>query len=65
MAYADARSIFLDKYGNGVTNTQLRTGNIRITEVPGVIVAVTNNLLSYAGYVSLGVILMGALMYVF
>ena len=33
--------------------------------MPGVIIAVTNNLLGYAGYVSLGVILMGALMYVF
>lgn len=64
VTYAQARSIFEDKYGNGVSFEQLRTGNIRITEIPGVIIAVTNNLLSYAGYVSLGVILMGSLMYV-
>ena len=61
----DQRSIFEDEHGNGVTNDQLRQGNITFDEIPGVIVAITNNLLSFVGYISLGVILIGALMYVF
>lgn len=59
------RSIFQDKFGNGIDNTRLRQGNISFSEIPGVIVAVTNNLLSFVWYISLGVILIGALMYVF
>lgn len=59
------RSIFEDEYGNGVTNAQLRQGNISFSQIPGVVVAITNNLLSFVGYISLGVILIGALMYVF
>lgn len=59
------RSFFQDKYGNGIDNARLRQGNIAFSEIPGVIVAMTNNLLSFVGYISLGVILIGALMYVF
>jgi hypothetical protein len=58
-------SLFQDKYGNGIDNERLRQGNIAFSEIPGVIVAITNNLLSFVGYISLGVILIGALMYVF
>ncbi|MBP6921376.1 hypothetical protein KBB89_02410 [Candidatus Gracilibacteria bacterium] len=58
------QSIFQDDYGNGVDNGRLRQGNIAFSEVPGVLVAITNNLLSFVGYISLGVILIGALMYV-
>jgi hypothetical protein len=36
-----------------------------LSQIPGVVVAITNNLLSFVGYISLGVILIGALMYVF
>ena len=61
----DARSIFEDEHWNGVTNDQLRQGNISFSEIPGVIVAITNNLLSFVGYISLGVVLIGALMYTF
>jgi hypothetical protein len=59
-----ARSIFEDKFGNGVTNEQLRQGNISFSQIPSVLVAITNNLLSFVGYISLGVILVWALMYV-
>lgn len=66
ISWADEqRSIFEDEHGNGVTNDQLRQGNISFDQIPGVIVAITNNLLSFVGYISLGVILIGALMYVF
>lgn len=41
------RSFFQDKYGNGVPNARLRQGNIAFSEIPGVIVAMTNNLLSF------------------
>lgn len=61
----NSRSLFQDKQGNGVSNAQLRQGNISFKEIPGVIVAITNNLLSFVAYISLGVILIGALMYVF
>lgn len=57
------RSFFMDKYGNGVPNERLRQGNIAFSEIPGVLVAMTNNLLSFVAYISLGVILIGALMY--
>ncbi len=59
------RSIFEDEFGNGVTNDQLRQGNISFSQIPGVLVAITNNLLSFVGYISLGAILIGSLMYVF
>lgn len=59
------RSIFQDKFWNGIDNTRLRQGNIAFSEIPGVIVAITNNLLSFVGYISLGAILIGSLMYVF
>lgn len=59
------RSIFEDEFGNGVTNSQLRQGNISFSQIPGVLVAITNNLLSFVGYISLGAILIGSLMYVF
>lgn len=49
----DQRSIFEDEFGNGVTNSQLRQGNISFSQIPGVLVAITNNLLSFVGYVSL------------
>lgn len=49
----DQRSIFEDVYGNGVTNDQLRQGNIAFSQIPGVLVAITNNLLSFVGYISL------------
>jgi len=62
---AEWRSIFQDKYWNGIENARLRQGNISFSEIPGVIVAITNNLLSFVGYISLWVILIGALMYVF
>lgn len=58
------RSLFQDKYWNGIDNARLRQGNISFSEIPSVIVAITNNLLSFVGYISLGVILIGALMYV-
>ena len=59
------RSIFQDTEWNGIDNARLRQGNISFSEIPSVIVAITNNLLSFVGYISLGVILIGALMYVF
>lgn len=51
------RSIFEDEFGNGVTNDQLRQGNISFSQIPSVLIAITNNLLSFVGYISLGVIL--------
>ncbi len=62
---AEGRSIFEDDYGNGVTNDELRQGNISFSEIPEIILAVTNNLLSFVGYISLWTLLIGALMYVF
>lgn len=62
---AFARSIFQDKFGNGLGDDQLRQGNISMGQIPGTIVAVINNLLSYVGYISLAVILIGALFYTF
>jgi hypothetical protein len=59
------RSIFQDDNGHGVSNSDLRQGNISMTQIPGIIVAITNNLLKFVGYISLGVILIGALLYVF
>lgn len=59
------RSLFQDKYWNGIDNARLRKGNIAFSEIPSVFVAITNNLLSFVWYISLGVILVGALMYVF
>ncbi len=59
------RSFFQDSGGGGVSNAQLRQGSVDFSEIPGVIVAMTNNLLSFVAYISLGVILIGALMYVF
>lgn len=41
------RSIFEDEFGNGVTNEQLRQGNISFSQVPSVLLAITNNLLSF------------------
>ena len=60
-----ARSIFEDEFGNGVTNEELRKGNMTLEQVPNIILAMTNNLLSFVGYISLGVIIIGGLLYTF
>jgi hypothetical protein len=52
-----ARSIFEDEFGNGITNAQLRQGNMTIEDVPNIILAMTNNLLSFVGYISLGIVI--------
>jgi hypothetical protein len=59
------RSIFQDSAGNGVANDKLRSGDIHFDQIPKIIVAVTNNVLSLVGYISLAVIMIGALMYIF
>lgn len=59
------RSIFQDENGNGVDNETLRSGNIHMDQVPSIIIAITNNFLKFVGYVSLAIILIGALLYVF
>lgn len=52
-AFAETRSIFRDSFGNGISNKQLRQGNIEFSQIPNIIVAITNNLLSFVGYISL------------
>jgi len=47
------RSIFQDEFDNGVSNGDLRQGSISLSQIPGVLVAITNNLLSFVGYISL------------
>ncbi|MFA6080109.1 MAG: hypothetical protein WC753_01350 [Candidatus Gracilibacteria bacterium] len=64
ISLAAPKSIF--EGGNcGVGTDQLRTGNISFTQIPCIIISITNNILALVGYISLGVILIGALMYVF
>lgn len=60
-----ARSIFQDEQGHGVSNQALRQGNISMQQIPGIIVAITNNLLKFVGYISLAVVVAGAMIYVF
>lgn len=60
-----ARSIFQDDQGHGLSNQTLRQGNISMQQIPGVIVAITNNLLKFVGYISLAVVLAGSMIYVF
>gem|GEM_PF-1318547 len=59
------RSIFEDNFGNGVGEKKLRQGDIQFTEIPGILLAVMNNLLSFVGYISLLTIMVGSLMYIF
>jgi len=61
----EARSIFKDKFGNGVDKEKLRQGDIQFTEIPNILLAAMNNLLSFVGYISLLTIMVGALMYIF
>lgn len=59
------RSIFQDKEGNGVSNNQLRKGDIHLDDIPGIGMAIINNLLVFVGTISIFFILVGALVYVF
>jgi len=53
-AFADSnRSIFQDENGHGVSNATLRQGNISMQQIPGIIIAITDNLLKFVGYISL------------
>lgn len=56
-------SIF--EWSKCVSSRDLRTGNIAFTDIPCIIISVADTLLSFVGTISLGVILVGALMYIF
>ena len=43
----------------------MRQGDITLEQVPCIIVNVINNLLAFVGYISLGIIIIGGLLYTF
>lgn len=53
LCWAENRSILEDNYGNGIAEDQLRSGDIHMNEIPGTILAITNNLLDAVAYISL------------
>jgi hypothetical protein len=64
LTFAESRSILKDNYDNGLDNQKLREGSMKFEDIPGVLLAVTNNLLSFVAYLSLFVIIVGGLMYI-
>lgn len=51
--------------GSCVSSKELRTWNLHFDDIPCIIINITNNALALVGYISLVVILIWALMYVF
>ncbi len=63
VSLAQSKSIF--EWAGCITKDQLRNGDISFDKIPCIIVSVASTLLSFVGYISLGIILLWALMYVF
>jgi len=64
ISLAASKSIF-EGGSCGVGKNELRSWNISFDQIPCIIISIASTLLSFVGYISLGVILLGALMYVF
>ena len=63
--YTFARSFLEDSHGNGLDDDALRAGDVSLEDIPSTILALTNNLLELVGYLSIAMIVVGAIVYVF
>ncbi len=53
------------EWGGCITENQIRTGDISFDKLPCIIIGIASTLLSFVGYISLGIILLWGLYYIF